>query len=132
MKKEQIKNCILAICRDSGIEDLDPDVFDVFPDNYAQIGDFFILDDCLYRGETSGSPAYWPIAKCDDLNKILYRLYEDDRMIDFCFEFSDMLFVLTHNEYRSRELELIIGKEHIKDEEKILSILKERACKGNN
>ena len=124
MTNEQIRNTILTISRDSGIEDLDPDVFDVFPDKFARIGTFFIDDNCLYHGELSGSPEYWPIGKCEDITRILYRLYEDDRMIDFCFEFSDMLFVLTHNEYSSCDLELIKSERHITDEAEILSILK--------
>jgi len=124
MTNEEIRNTILTICRDSEIEDLDPDAFNVFPSICGQIGTFFIDDACLYHGELSGSPKYWPIGRCKDIIRILYRLYEDDRLIDFCFEFSDMLFVLTHNEYNSCELELIENDSHITDEAEILAILK--------
>jgi hypothetical protein len=45
-------------------------------------------------------------------------------MVDFCFEFDDMLLVLTHQEYRFGALELIIGGSSITDEAEILSILR--------
>lgn len=124
MTSEEIRKKIVGICIDSNFEDLDPEVFDVFPERCGQIGTFFIDDNCLYHGELSGSPKYWPIGRCEDIKRILYRLYEEDRLIDFCFEFSDMLFVLTHNEYNSCELELIKSGNRITDEAEILSILK--------
>ena len=127
MTNEQIRNEILTICRNSELADLDPDIFTVFPENRGQIGEFFILDDCLYHGEISGVPEYWPIGKCSDINKILYRLSEEDRIIEFCFEFSDMLLVLEHCEFKANKtLCLIQGENHIYNEAEILSILKKK------
>lgn len=130
MTEQQIRLAITEICNDSGIEDLDFECFDdVFPQQNRRIGHFFIFDGCLYHGETSGSPSYWPIGKCSDIQNIFYRLYEEDRLLDFCFEFSDMLFVLTHKEFDSCELELIKDDSRLsnKDKTEILSILKQRA-----
>ena len=126
MTIDDVRDTILAICKDCDIEDLDVDMSDLFPGQPYRIGTFFLIDDCLYHGELAGSPTYWPIGRCRDIRRILYRLYDTDRTVDFLFDFGDMLFALTHHEYRSCALELIKNGSSITDEAEILSILRER------
>ena len=126
MTIDDVRDTILQICKDCEIEDLDVDMSDLFPAQPYRIGTFFLIDDCLYHGELAGSPTYWPIGRCRDIRRILYRLYDTDRTVDFVFDFGDMLFALTHHEYRSCALELIKNGSSITDEAEILSILRER------
>lgn len=103
MKEDVIRSTLAAICEDSGIGDLDLETFpNVIPKKPHELGMFFIDNDVLYFGETAGNPDFCRLGKIDELQKILYRLYEEDEMIDFIFEFSKYRVIVEHTAFIAR------------------------------
>lgn len=99
MKKEDIIQRLKAICNQAYIEDMDPEIFCVIAEKDYQIGSFFIIDDSLYFGETSGDLCYVRIGKTEELQMITYQYFEDDRSVDYVFDFGYYRVSRSHTEY---------------------------------
>ena len=111
MKKEDIINTLKHIFDISTLKDLDLEVFpDVLPEQGNQIGMIFIRKDSIYLGATAGQPDYARIGKIDRLNDILYRLYEDDRVLQIVFDFEEYRVSLTHEEYKTNDISVYDSK----------------------
>ena len=125
MKEQKIFETLKQICKQSRIEDLqcEEDRSNIIPEEKNRIGMFFILDGILYHGESFGRLDYCPIGRTETLKNILYRSFEDEGIIEFCFEFPEYRFIAEHQEYQTDVLHLHYNDGEISDIKEIRRIV---------
>lgn len=127
MEAKEILDALREICIRSQLDDLDPEYFPIIGNEEEnRICMFFVMDGVLYHGVTVGNLDYYPIGKCEDVVRILYRLYEDDQTCEFCLEFKDFRLILIHELFCGTKPVLKCGEEPLKDEKKVWDFLEKK------